>query len=55
MKPKKTVLKVVPVKPKEGLLSSLRSLKSQLHPTCAKMLRIAKVVRRVLKKRRFGG
>ena len=29
MKPKKTVLKVVPVKPKEGLLSSLRSLKSQ--------------------------
>ena len=29
MKPKKTVLKVVPVKSKEGLLSSLRSLKSQ--------------------------
>ena len=29
MKPKKTILKVVPVKPKEGLLSSLRSLKSQ--------------------------
>ena len=29
MKPKKTILKVVPVKPKEGLLSSLRNLKSQ--------------------------